>query len=56
MTLVVCHEIPVRYLANAAAGSGELNGPLKFVANADPYLFDETALRRATKRMRELAG
>jgi broad specificity phosphatase PhoE len=55
-TLVVCHEIPVRYLANAAAGSAELNGPLKFVANATPYLFDETSLSRAVERIRELAG
>jgi broad specificity phosphatase PhoE len=55
-TLVVCHEIPVRYLANAAAGSGELNGPLRYVANATPYLFDEESLRRAVERMRELAG
>jgi probable phosphoglycerate mutase len=55
-TLVVCHEIPVRYLANAAAGSGELNGPLKYVANAAPYLFDEAALRQGVERMRELAG
>jgi broad specificity phosphatase PhoE len=56
VTLVVCHEIPVRYLANAAAGSGELNGPLRFVANATPYLFDEESLGRAIGRMRELAG
>jgi probable phosphoglycerate mutase len=56
VTLVVCHEIPVRYLANAAAGSGELNGPLKYVANAAPYLFDEAALQRGVERMRELAG
>jgi 2,3-bisphosphoglycerate-dependent phosphoglycerate mutase len=56
VTLVVCHEIPVRYLANAAAGSGELNGPLTYVANATPYLFDEAALRRGAERMRELAG
>jgi broad specificity phosphatase PhoE len=56
VTLIVCHEIPVRYLANAAAGSEELNGPLKFVANADPYLFDETSLQRAVERIRELAG
>jgi broad specificity phosphatase PhoE len=56
VTLVVCHEIPVRYLANAAAGSAELNGPLRYVANAAPYLFDEPALRRAVERMRELAG
>jgi 2,3-bisphosphoglycerate-dependent phosphoglycerate mutase len=55
-TLVVCHEIPVRYLANAAAGSDELNGPFRYVANADPYLFDETSLRRGVERMRELAG
>jgi broad specificity phosphatase PhoE len=55
-TLVVCHEIPVRYLANAAAGSGELNGPLRYVANATPDLFDEESLRRAVERMRELAG
>jgi probable phosphoglycerate mutase len=54
--LVVCHEIPVRYLVNAAAGSDELNGPLKYVANADPYLFDEASLRRAVERTRELAG
>ena len=54
--LVVCHEIPVRYLVNAAAGSAELNGPLKYVANADPYLFDEQSLHRAVQRIRELAG
>lgn len=56
VTLVVCHEIPVRYLANAAAGSAELNGPLRYVANATPYLFDEQSLRRAAERTRELAG
>ena len=56
VTLVVCHEIPVRYAVNAAAGSEELNGPLHFVANAAPYPFDEPALRRAVERMRELAG
>jgi probable phosphoglycerate mutase len=54
--LVVCHEIPVRYLVNAAGGSDELNGPLRFVANATPYLFDEESLGRAAARIRELAG
>jgi broad specificity phosphatase PhoE len=54
-TLVVCHEIPVRYAVNAAAGSTELNGPLKYVENATPYLFDEASLRRAVERIRELA-
>src|SRR5579862_6351597 len=43
--LVVCHEIPIRYLVNAAAGSAELNGPQRYVANAAPYLFDDASLR-----------
>src|SRR5215467_5290415 len=55
-TFVVCHEIPVRYLANAAAGSDDLNGPLSLVGNAAPYLFGEESLRRAVERIRELAG
>jgi broad specificity phosphatase PhoE len=55
-TLVVCHEIPVRYLVNAADGSGELNGPLQYIANAAPYLFDEASLQRAVERIRELAS
>ena len=53
---VVCHEIPVRYLINAAAGSAELNGPHRYVANAAPYLFDEDSLSGAVVRIRELAG
>jgi 2,3-bisphosphoglycerate-dependent phosphoglycerate mutase len=55
-TLVVCHEFPVRYLVNAAGGSDELDGPLRYVANAAPYLFAEKSLRRAVERIRELAG
>jgi broad specificity phosphatase PhoE len=56
VTLVVCHEIPVRYAVNAANGSDDLDGPLHDVANAAPYVFDEDALRRAVDRIRELAG
>ncbi len=52
--LVVCHEIPVRYLVNAAGGSDALDGPLHYVANAAPYLFDETSFPGAIARMREL--
>jgi 2,3-bisphosphoglycerate-dependent phosphoglycerate mutase len=55
-TLVVCHEIPVRYLVNAAGGSAELNGPIVAVANAAPYLFDERSFRRGAERIHELAG
>lgn len=56
VTLVVCHEIPVRYYVNAAGGSGELDGPLHYVANAAPYVFDEHSLARAAARIRELAS
>jgi broad specificity phosphatase PhoE len=52
----VCHEIPVRYAVNAAAGSAELDGPLHDVANATPYLFDAAGLARAIERLRELAA
>jgi broad specificity phosphatase PhoE len=56
VTLVVGHEIPVRYLVNAAGGSDDLNGPLHYVANAAPYVFDRDALARAASRIRRLAG
>jgi broad specificity phosphatase PhoE len=54
--LVVCHEIPVRYALNAAAGSDDLDGPAHLIANATPYLFDEPSLERAAARIDELVG
>jgi broad specificity phosphatase PhoE len=54
--LVVCHEIPVRYAVNAAAGSDDLDAPLHDVANASPYVFDAAGLRRAVDGMRRLAA
>jgi broad specificity phosphatase PhoE len=56
LTLVVCHEMAVRYAINAAAGSDELDGPVRYVANATPYLYDEESLGRVVARIRELAG
>src|SRR4051794_36730201 len=50
--LCVCHEIPVRYAVNAAAGSDDLDQPHHLVANAAPYVFDEAGLRRAVARLR----
>src|SRR5512146_2754787 len=50
VTLVVCHEAPERYLAHPASSSAAPNCPLSFIANATPYLFDETALGRAVER------
>ena len=54
--LVACHEIPVRYAVNAAAGSDRLDWPVHRVANATPYLFEAPALRRAVDRIRLLAA
>jgi broad specificity phosphatase PhoE len=54
--LLVCHDIPLRYLLNAAGGSHWLDGPVHDVPNATAFLFDEAALRRAATRMRELAA
>jgi broad specificity phosphatase PhoE len=52
--LVVCHEIPVRYALNAAAGSDDLDGPEHVIVNAAPYLFDDAALGRAAQRIEQL--
>ena len=52
--LVVCHEIPVRYALNAAAGSDELDGPAHALGNCIPHLFDEDGLRRAVDGIRRL--
>jgi probable phosphoglycerate mutase len=54
--LVVCHEIPVRYALNGAAGSDDLDGPVHDVRNASPYVFDEDALRRAVAGIERLAA
>jgi broad specificity phosphatase PhoE len=54
-TLVVCHEIPLRYALNGAGGSDQLDGPIRALPNATPYLFDEKALERALGRIDALA-
>ncbi len=53
---VVCHDIPLRYLLNAAGGSHWLDGPLHDIPNATAFLFDEAALRRAVPRIKALAA
>ena len=54
--LVICHEIPLRYALNAAAGSDELDVAIHAMRNAAPYLFDAAALERAAARMEELGA
>lgn len=53
--LVVCHEIPVRYAVNGAAGSTNLDAPVHDIRNAVPYLFDERGLQTAADRIEQLA-
>ena len=54
-TLVVAHEIPVRYALNAAAGAESLDGPpFHDIANAVPFLFAGDALGRAAARIESL--
>lgn len=53
--LVVCHEIPIRYALNGAAGSDELDGPVHALPNATPFLLDDEALARAAARIDELS-
>jgi broad specificity phosphatase PhoE len=55
--LVVCHEIPVRYALNAAAGSDLLDGPpFHAIPNAMPFFFDGNALSTAADRIERLAS
>lgn len=54
--LVVCHEIPVRYALNAAAGSDDLDGPEHQIPNATLYLFDDEGLTRAAARIEQLVA
>ena len=53
VTLVVIHEIALRYIAAAAAtGPSDLNDTV--FPNAAPYLFDEPAVRRAVASLAAL--
>ena len=56
VTLVVCHEIPIRYALNAAEGSDDLDSPEHSIPNATPYLFDEAGLSRAVEGIERIAA
>jgi broad specificity phosphatase PhoE len=53
--LVVCHEIPLRYALNGSLESSQLDGPVRQLGNAQPFLFAEDALARAVATIRRLA-
>jgi broad specificity phosphatase PhoE len=55
VTLIVGHELEIRYIAEAAAGADTLGRSEIRIANAAPYLFDESAVRNAVDRLDALA-
>jgi probable phosphoglycerate mutase len=52
--LIVCHEIPIRYALNGAAGSDSLDRPIHEIPNAVPFCFDEDSLERAAAGIERL--
>lgn len=50
--LVVTHDIPIRFLANAIDGEDPLDGPVHAVANASLMAVGEEDLRRGVAAMR----
>ena len=51
--LVVTHDIPIRFLANAIAGEDPLEGSVHAVANASLLTVGEPDIRRGVAAMRE---
>jgi broad specificity phosphatase PhoE len=51
--LVVTHDIPIRFLANAIVGDDPLDGPVHAVANASLMTVAEDELRRGVAAMEE---
>jgi broad specificity phosphatase PhoE len=56
VTLIVGHELAIRYIVEAAAGVDELGRSEIRIENARPYVFDEAALRKAVARLEALAS
>ncbi len=55
VTVIVGHELALRYIAEAAAGTDALGRSEIKIANAVPFMFDELAVRRAADRLEALA-
>jgi broad specificity phosphatase PhoE len=51
MTLVVAHELPLRYLLDAARGTVHIDDSPRSVPHAVPFLMDERTLRSAIGRL-----
>ncbi len=55
ITLVVGHELAIRYIVEGAAGANVLGGSEIRIVNAVPFMFDEPAVGRAAERLEALA-
>jgi broad specificity phosphatase PhoE len=55
VTLIVGHELAIRYVAEAAAGADALGRSEIRIANAVPHLYDDSAVRSAVDRLDTLA-
>lgn len=51
-TLVVTHDIPIRFLANALRGEDPLDGPVRDVGNASLLMVERAEMRDAVTVMR----
>jgi broad specificity phosphatase PhoE len=56
VTLIVGHELAIRYIVESAAGVDELGRSEIRIENAKPFVFDEAALRKAVARLGALAS
>lgn len=54
IVLAVCHELPIRFALNAAAGSANLEQPEHQITNATHYLFEQATLVAATEGIERL--
>jgi len=51
--LAVIHDVPIRFMLNAAEGTDPLHGPVASVANAEHHRLSEAELARGLATMRE---
>ncbi len=54
--LGVLHDVPIRFIANAARGDDPIDGPITMIANAELVVLDRAELAGAVRVMRERIG
>jgi broad specificity phosphatase PhoE len=54
--LAVLHDVPIRFIVNAANGDDPIDGPIQHIANMQMTIIDRAALEVAVRVMRERIG